>query len=101
MLNKLKIIGRVNTYSTENTWETYKNIISPIKSELIKGSIKAKSVKYQDEFNEKYNPYTKENNWGSNLDEYIITLNSKLEATIVYYQIRRYSNYELRRNFKF
>lgn len=100
MINKLKIIGSATVYSTQNTWETYKNTVSIIRSKILSHEIVPTNVKYSNDFDEKYNPYTSGKNWGSNLDEYILTIDSKLKATISYFNINRYSRFE-NRDFKF
>lgn len=101
MLNKLKIIKNVTVYSTERTWETYKDVISVIKNNILENKIKVDKTRYIDDFAKEYNPYTNEKNWGTNLDEFIITLNDKLEATLTYYYIPRFASQFDRRQFKF
>ena len=100
-LKKLKIVGSISVYSTGNTWQTYKDIVHRIKNRIVDGDIKVNSVKYGNEFDEKYNQYTNIKNWGTNLDEYVIKINYKLKATISYYHISRYSSQFENRTFKF
>lgn len=101
MLNKLKIIENISVYSTQNTWGVYKDIVHTIKNRIIDGDIKANSVKYGNDFDEKYNQYTNIKNWGTNLDEYVIKINYKLKSTISYYSVSRYSSQFENRTFKF
>jgi hypothetical protein len=101
MIDKLKIVKNVSVYSTVNTWDTYKNIISAIKAKLLNEDIKVSSVRYRDSFDEKYRPYTNEKNWGSNLDEYTVKLDNNLKASITYFSISRYSSQFENRVFKF
>ena len=102
MINKLKIIGgSVTIYYTNDNWQLYRSTISIIKSKILSGEIKTTSVKYNSDFDEKYNQYNNEKNWGSNLDEYTLTVNSKYKATITYYRINRYSTQFTNREFKF
>ena len=95
-LNKLKIIGNVSIYSDENTYDTYKNIISPIKEKLISKEIEALEVDYIDNFQKEYKPFTNSKNWGSNLDIFEIELNKNLEATISSSSFDRYSTFSSR-----
>lgn len=101
MIEKLKILESVTAYSTENTWQQYKDIVLPIKKGIINQEIQVINVSYQDDFDEKYNPYTKDKNWGSNLDEFVIKVYSNFEAKISYYNINKYSSFNIFRNFKF
>lgn len=100
-MSKLKIVNNVTIYSTENTWNTYRDKISIIKSKILEGELIVSNVKYGDNFDEKYRPYNNKNNWGSNLDEYYLKLNSSMEASLSYYSISRYSSIGLNRTFKF
>lgn len=100
MENKLKITESVTIYSTENTWETYKGIIIPIKLAILNGQAKVTDVKYSNDFDKKYKPYANENNWGSNLDEFKVKIYSNYEAVFSYYRTDRYSQFS-RRDLKF
>ena len=99
-LKKLKIIGNVTIYSTANSWHIYRDIISVIKAAVLNSEIKVLNVKYKDDFDEKYHPYTKENNWGGNLDEFTLQLDSEMNCVFKYYSINDYSRF-FNRQFKF
>lgn len=102
MINKLKVIGgSAKIYYSNNNWELYKSTVLVIKSKILSGEIEISSVNYSDNFAEKYHPYTDDKNWGSNLDEYILTVDFKYKATITYYSINRYASYFENRVFKF
>lgn len=101
MKNKLKIVDNIAVYSTGNTWITYRDVISILKNKILSGEITVTSVNYGDDFDEKYRPYTNDRYWGTNLDDYNVTLNSKLEATLSYFSVSRYSDQFENRVFKF
>jgi len=89
--DKLKIIKTVTVYSTQNTWETYRDIVKLIKEKILNGGITITETNYSNEFDEKYNPYTDDRNWGTNLDRYTIEVDSTLKASISYFLCPRWS----------
>lgn len=93
MEKMLKIVGSVTEYSTSNTWEKYKTLILPLKQAILKEEIKVISSKYDSDFNKEYYPYTKEKSWGSNLNEYTLTLDSKFNCELRYYKINNFSEF--------
>jgi len=101
MKNKLKIIGSISVYSTQNSWEIFRDIVKPIKEGIISGEIKVSDIRYANEFDKEYNPYTNESNWGTNLDEFHVKVNKDLKASISYFYIPRWSSFSEKRDFKF
>jgi hypothetical protein len=99
-LKKLKIIGSTTIYSTENTWETYREFISPLRNKIIKGEIDLKNIKYQDSFDENYKKVTTESGWGSNLDEYTLVIDSKLNVEMRYYKVKNFYSTGYQRDLK-
>lgn len=91
---KLKIVESITAFSSKDTWNVYKDVISPIKSKIINDEITVLSVKYRDEFYEKYKPYTEDKNWGCNLDDFSIKLNSDLKGEITFYKVDSWTKME-------
>lgn len=82
---KLKAVKSVTIYSNQNTWENFRDIVKPLKEKIISAEIKVQKSRYFNDFEEKYNPYTNEKNWGSNLDVYNVKVYSNLTAQISYF----------------
>lgn len=87
---KLKAVKSVTIYSNRNTWENFRDIVKPLKEKIISGEIKVQKSSYSNDFEEKYNPYTNEKNWGSNLDVYNVKVYSNLTAQISYFAYERW-----------
>jgi hypothetical protein len=90
ILKKLKIIGSTTIYSTENTWDTYRNFISPLRDKIVKEEIVLKNTKYLNSFDEEYRKVTTESGWGSNLDEYLVKIDSKLNVEMRYHKVKNF-----------
>lgn len=102
MKNKLTVIGKIKVYSHQDTWHIYRDIIQPLKNKILSGEINTKSVRYGNDFDEKYNPATNEKNWGTNLDNFDIEVDKNLNAKLSYFYVTRWAAYEdLMSNFKF
>ena len=84
----LKVLDDVAVYSDRDTWEVYKNLITPVRERILSGDFEVAKVKYSNMFNESYRKYTEEKNWGSNLDTYTLTVDSDLSCSLRYDRVQ-------------
>lgn len=102
---KLEVVKIVYVYSTEHTYKTYREIITPLKEAILKKEIVIDSVEYKDDITKEYYPYTKGKNWGSNLDIFECSLDKNLNTELKVFSYERClghsrKDYKFKLNFK-